>query len=358
MSSQSPPDGTAATIAWFADIGLPDRPRVGGKGASLGELERAGIPVPPGFVVTTAAFRHFIEGLPGHVRDELIALESGAADPQAERTAELRARIEAAPLPDELAATIGAAHARLCGPDALDVPVAVRSSATSEDSAAASFAGLQDTYLWVRGASDVAAKLRGCWASLYSDAAISYRRRMGIRDHDMAMGVVVQRMVDARCAGVMFTRSPLSGDRSVVAISASWGLGSTVVGGEVTPDEYVINKITGQLARSTISCKELRHVPNAAGSGVRAEPIPTELQRAATLGPDELRDLCEIARRIEKHYGAPQDIEWALDAEGTAFILQSRPETVWSAREREAALEKPKDKAFGHVVSFFGAPKK
>jgi pyruvate,water dikinase len=358
MSEASRLDSAAATIAWFADIGLPDRPRVGGKGASLGELERAGIPVPPGFVITTAAFRSFIDGLAGHVRDELLALESGADDPEPARTAELRARIAAAPLPDELAASIDEAHARLRGADSADIPVAVRSSATSEDSAAASFAGLQDTYLWVRGASDVGVKLRGCWASLYSDAAISYRRRMRIRDHDMAMGVVVQRMVDARCAGVMFTRSPLSGDRSVVAISASWGLGSTVVGGEVTPDEFVMNKITGQLVRSTISCKELRHVPNAAGSGVREEPVPADLQRAATLGPDELRDLCEIARRIEKHYGAPQDIEWALDAQRTAFILQSRPETVWSARERDAALAQPKESAFGHVLSFFGTPKK
>jgi pyruvate,water dikinase len=348
-------------IAWFADIGLADRPRVGGKGASLGELERAGIPVPPGFVVTTGAFHDFVIARDAGTRAELAALETGAEDPTPARTAELRARIEAAALPAEIAHSLARAYERLCAGAGDDLPVAVRSSATSEDGADASFAGLQDTYLWVRGARDVDAALRRCWASLYSDAAISYRRRMGIRDDDMAMGVVVQRMVDSRCAGVMFTRSPLSGDPSVVAICASFGLGSTVVGGEVTPDEFLMNKITGQVQKSTISRKEMRHVPSASGSGVSEEAIPEDLQTVATLDTRELEELTSIARSIEKHYGCAQDIEWAIDADGALFILQSRPETVWSARDREAARQnaaEPKEKSFDHVLSFFGTRKR
>ena len=184
---------------------------------------------------------------------------------------------------------------------------------------------------------------------------------MSIREDDMAMGVVVQRMVDARCAGVMFTRSPLSGDPSVVAICASFGLGSTVVGGEVTPDEFLMNKITGHVHKSTISRKEIRHVPSDSGSGVREEAIPEDLQTVATLDAAQLGELTTVARRIEKHYGCAQDIEWALGADGALFILQSRPETVWSARDREAARQKaaePKEQSFDHVLSFFGTRKR
>jgi pyruvate,water dikinase len=341
-------------IAWFDEVGLTDRPRVGGKGASLGELARAQFRVPPGFVVTTSAFRRFRETC-GAVAD--------AGEPFAEPSSStLRERIEAQTLPPEFAGRFFAAYERLCGGSDGDVPVAVRSSATSEDGGEASFAGLQDTFLWVRGRAAVVDALRRCWASLYSEPALAYRSRLAIAEDDMAMAVVVQRMVEPRSAGVMFTRSPLTGDRSVVAISASFGLGSTVVGGEVTPDEFVVNKITGQVARSTISCKEIRHVPDASGNGIRAEPMPEELQRRAALESDELRELTAIGRRIETHYGSAQDIEWAIDADGTIFLLQSRPETVWSARERAAAdaerpLETPKDKPFQHVFSYFGPRK-
>jgi pyruvate,water dikinase len=298
----------AQTIAWFEEIGSADRPHVGGKGASLGELERAGIPVPPGFVVTTGAYRAFIARLDTGLRADIAALATAVEDRSAEQTAQVRGRIEAEPLPAELATSLSAAYARLCAGSDADFPVAVRSSATSEDGAAASFAGLQDTYLWVRGAAAVADAVRRCWASLFSDAAVSYRRRLQLNDDAMAMGVVIQRMVNARSAGVAFTRSPLSGDPSVVAISASWGLGSTVVGGEVTPDEFIVNKITGLVTRSTVSCKELRHVPNPSGSGVHDEPVPAELQNEPALTSTEISTLttarCAFCRVGPRRSGA------------------------------------------------------
>jgi len=326
-------------IVWFDAVAIGDRPQVGGKGASLGELCRAGIEVPPGFIVTTDAFRDFVDR---------------------EGTRREREALEAAAIPETVASAVTRAYEALCdeadgeaSAGARDLPVAVRSSATSEDAADASFAGLQDTYLWVRGSADVLAALRRCWASLYSEPAVAYRERLALQDDGVAMGVVIQRMVNPRAAGVMFTRSPQSGDPSVVAICASYGLGSAVVGGEVTPDEFVVNKVTGLVQKTTISDKALRHVPSDDGSGTREEPVPEELRSQPALGADEVRALTEIGRRIEKHYGCAQDIEWAVDAGGRIFVLQSRPETVWSARDRATAAT-PKAKSFDHVLSFFG----
>lgn len=327
-------------VVWFDSLGLEDRATAGGKGASLGELRRASVEVPPGFVVTTAAFRRFVR-------------DSAAAS---------RDAVEAATVPADIARDVVDGYARLCADACSDsLPVAVRSSATAEDGAGASFAGLQDTFLWIRGPLNVLEALRRCWASLYSEPAIAYRRRLDLEEDGAAMGVVVQQMVEPRSAGVMFTRSPISGDTSVVVISSSWGLGSSVVGGEVTPDEFVVNKITGVVQRSTVSCKEIRHVPNETGSGTRIESVSPDLQTKASLGPQELRELCDVARRIEKHYGCAQDIEWAIDVLGKVFVLQSRPETVWNLRDRDRSQSEvamPKEKPFDHVVTFFSPRKK
>lgn len=348
---------STASIAWFAEIGIDDRPTVGGKGASLGELTRAGIPVPPGFVITTRAFEYFLESLEAEapVRAAIAALDAEDMDAVARTTARIRPRIEGAAPPAGLYRSVVAAYRELCG-DTPDAPVAVRSSATSEDSEDASFAGLQDTYLWVRGAGQLFAALQRCWASLYSEPSVAYRRRLGLPEEHAAMGVVVQRMVDARCAGVMFTRSPVTGDRSVIAINASWGLGSAVVSGEVTPDEYLMNKVTGETVRRTISCKGVRHVP-LPGGGVRDEPVPAEQQLAPCLSQEELAELVRIGRRVEDHYGRPQDIEWAIDRSGvfpaSLYLLQSRPETVWTGRDSEP-LARPKANPFDHVLAVLG----
>jgi pyruvate,water dikinase len=340
-------------VSWFAEVGLGDRPHVGGKGGSLGELERAGIAVPSGFVVRTSAFEQFLEELertaPVRARIEALAADNLAEIQSCSR--ELRLRIEAAALPAEVAADILTAHARLCGDDRS--AVAVRSSATTEDAADASFAGLQDTYLWVTSPADTLDRVRSCWASLYSVESISYRRTRRFPEAGVAMAVVVQSMVDARTAGVMFTRSPTTGDRSVITVEAAWGLGSAVVGGEVTPDRWVIGKVTGEISVRTISDKAIEHVPAATG-GVEAIDVAEERRRAASMSDAELQALRIIGRKVERHYGAAQDIEWAVDRHsGQILLLQSRPETVWSAKDA-APVARPAENPLAHVMSVFG----
>lgn len=344
-------------IGWFADITLDDRPEVGGKGGSLGELTRAGIAVPPGFVVRTPAFAAFVDALE---REAPLRAEVAAVDPDdlatlQQRSAAWRARVEAAPLPEDLRAAVVAAHARLCGEDPR-APVAIRSSATTEDAIDASFAGLQDTYLWVQGIDQVLDRIRACWASLYSVESVGYRRKRGMPEQGVAMGVVVQRMVDARTAGVMFTRSPLTGDRSVITIEGAWGLGSAVVGGEVTPDRWVVGKITGEITVREISDKQHAHRP-AAGGGIEVVDNDEAMRRAPCLSDAELQALREVGRRVERHYGRPQDIEWAIDrASGALLLLQSRPETVWSSRETQPVARAAAD-PLAHVMNIFGGRK-
>jgi pyruvate, water dikinase len=342
-----------ACVSWFADIGLADRPDVGGKGGSLGELQRAGIAVPPGFVVKTGAFERFLRGLEERspVRARIEALNPADLVALSACSAELKRRIEEAELPPEMREEIAAAHATLSG--AAESPVAVRSSATTEDAADASFAGLQDTYLWVRGTSEVLRRVRRCWASLYSVESIGYRRSREVPERNVAMAVVVQTMVDARSAGVMFTRSPTTGDRSVIAIEGAWGLGSAVVGGEVTPDRWVVSKITGEISARGISPKLVQHRPVASG-GVEAVPVPEDRREAACLSDDELQTLRGLARRVERHYGCAQDIEWAVDRHtGEILLLQSRPETVWSAKEA-APVARAAQNPLAHLMSVFG----
>ncbi len=340
-------------VSWFAELGLEHRAQVGGKGGSLGELQRAGIAVPPGFVVTTLAFERCLEALERNapVRSTIEALAAEDLTAIAEVSRALRSRIEQAVLPPDVLDEISSAHARLCA-DARSA-VAVRSSATTEDAADASFAGLQDTYLWVKGAADTVRMVRRCWGSLYSVESISYRRQRGIPEHNVAMAVVVQTMVNARSAGVMFTRSPTTGDRSVITVEGAWGLGSAVVGGEVTPDRWVIAKITGEISARAISDKAIQHAPCDAG-GIETLPVADDLRRAACLSDEELQRLRDIARRVERHYGRAQDIEWAVErSSGQILLLQSRPETVWSAKDA-APVARAADNPLLHVMSIFG----
>jgi len=217
----------------------------------------------------------------------------------------------------------------------------------------ASFAGLQDTYLWVKDQDEVLRRVRSCWASLYSVESISYRRRRGIPEASVAMAVVVQAMVDARAAGVMFTRSPTTGDRSVITIEGAWGLGSAVVAGEVTPDRWVLAKITGEISVREVSEKMIKHVPLAQG-GVEAVPVEEAARRSPSMSDEQLQVLREVARKVEKHYGHAQDIEWAVDRHsGAIMLLQSRPETVWSARDA-APVARAAENPLSHVMSIFG----
>ncbi|HEX6470665.1 MAG TPA: PEP/pyruvate-binding domain-containing protein [Streptosporangiaceae bacterium] len=347
----------------FADIGRSDRPVAGGKGASLGELTRAGIPVPPGFVVTTEAFARELAAIdPGGVlRGRLDGLAADDHTAVARITADIRDRIATAPMPGDLRAAIIERYAAL-GHDPGDARdaggtegmlVAVRSSATGEDAADASFAGLQDTYLCVRGAEAVIDRVRACWASLYSDRSVSYRLHRRHGEDGLAMAVVIQRMVDPRCAGVMFTRSPATGDRSVVAVEACWGLGSALVSGDVTPDSYVVSKVTGEIIKRAVSAKLHLHRRDPGGAGVVMVDVPAGQRERPCLDDDELHGLVGLARRVESHYGAPQDIEWAIARDlppgENIVVLQSRPETAWTGRDA-APVAAPKARAFDHVL--------
>jgi len=344
---------SSENISWFADITLKDRARVGGKGGSLGELARAGVGVPPGVVVCTSAFEKFLGALEKEdpIRPYVESLDALDIEAITDASKKLRTRLENATLPADIQADLLAAHAEMLGGDP-NSPVAVRSSATSEDAEDASFAGLQDTYLWVTGAEETLRSLRSCWASLYSVPSIAYRRKHRLPEAGVAMAVVIQRMVDARSAGVMFTRSPLTGDRSVITIEGSWGLGSAVVSGEVTPDRFVIAKITGEISVRNISEKHIQHRP-APGGGVQESEVPQELRQTPCLRDEEIAALKNIGCRVERLYGRPQDIEWAVDRAGEIFLLQSRPETVWSAKE-QAPVARPAENPLQHVLRIFG----
>lgn len=340
-------------IGWFADISLRDRPTVGGKGGSLGELTQAGIVVPPGFVVQTRAFECFVAAAERRtpVRARVTSLRADDLESQERTATELQQQLMQEPLPADLRDALVSAHAQLCAGDA-NTPVAVRSSATTEDAEDASFAGLQDTILWVKGVAALEQALRQCWASLYSVPSMAYRLRKALPEEGVAMAVVVQKMVDARTAGVMFTRSPTTGDRSVVVIEGAWGLGSAVVSGEVTPDRFVVAKLTSEITTRDIRDKHVMHVPLPQG-GTAERETPEAQRNTPCLSDDEIQQLKDMGRRIEKHYGRPQDIEWAFDQAGALQILQSRPETVWATKDAEpvaAELANP----LQHVMNVFG----
>jgi pyruvate,water dikinase len=339
-------------IAWFGEVGIADRPTVGGKGGSLGELTNAGIEVPPGFVVTTHAFEQFLDALEARepVRSKVEAVDASDLGAVMKLSEELRRRVVEEAMPPEVEQAILAAHGEL-GASA----VAVRSSATTEDAEDASFAGLQDTFLWVLDGAETVHKVRECWGSLYSVESITYRKKHDLPEEGVAMAVVVQTMVDARCAGVMFTRSPTTGDKSVITIEGAWGLGSAVVSGEVTPDRWVLGKITGEISVREVSHKHAKQVP-ADGGGIVEIELETADADAPCLSDDELQALREVGRNIERHYGKPQDIEWAVDKEGQILLLQSRPETVWSAKDT-APVKKPEADALKHVMTIFGGRK-
>jgi pyruvate,water dikinase len=348
------------SVAWFAEVGIHDRPTVGGKGGSLGELTGAGIAVPPGFVVTTSAFELFLSALEARapVRMRVEALDPDDLEVAGALSTELRRRVLEEPMPAEVEQAIRAAHARLAP---AGEPVAVRSSATTEDAEDASFAGLQDTFLWVLGADQMVARVRECWGSLYSVESMTYRRKHGLPEDGVAMAVVVQMMVDAACAGVMFTRSPTTGDKSVITIEGAWGLGSAVVSGEVTPDRWVLGKITGEISQRDISDKHIQQVP-ADGGGIREVELEAEERTVPCLTDEQLLLLREVGRRVERHYGMPQDIEWAFDKQGRLLLLQSRPETVWAMKDKErvqaqAPVATPQANPLAHVMGIFGGRK-
>jgi len=330
----------------FEQINKTLLPVVGGKNASLGEMLKAGIRVPPGFAVTTDGYLEFITvagladvmcNILAEVNPDDVASLDGAS-------ARVQSLICQAPMPSAIADAIRESYTRLCrGCCAEELPVAVRSSATAEDLPTASFAGQQDTFLWVRGCDQVIKMVQSCWASLFTSRAISYRIKIDCPHIKVLMSVGVQKMVNARAAGVMFTLNPINGDPSKVVVEGSWGLGETVVSGAVTPDEFVVDKIVFEISQRTISPKTIECVHDGAlGAGVIHCEVPLAQQNIPCIDDREIKELVRIARRIEDYYGCPQDIEWAIDKDcpfpENVFIVQSRPETVWSQRPKEPVL--------------------
>jgi pyruvate,water dikinase len=335
---------------WLEDLRRADEPDFGAKSASLGELLCAGIQVPPGFALSTSAFKAFLAD--NELEPEIAARLARVSieDLQSVRAASeaIAAAMRKAPLPSAVQDEVAE---RYVAPG--DQAVAVRSSATGEDSAEATFAGQQESYLWVRGVDAVCDAVRDCRISLYSPTAISYRARLH-RPPDPAMGVTVQRMVDAKVSGVMFTCNPVSGDPSMVAINASWGLGLAVVGGEVSPDDYLVSKVTREVVRERIEHKHVEYVPDPDGHGTVEVEVEAARQDKPCLDHDALAALVDLARRVERYFGCHQDIEWAIaratqPPEGL-FVVQSRPVTGVHRPAKSAPAD-----AMSLVMSTFGA---
>jgi pyruvate,water dikinase len=349
---------SAAYTCPLAELRRADEGAFGGKSANLGELLAAGIPVPPGFAIGANAFRAFLEetGLRGTISAALERAAAGDVDAVAAASKAIGEAMRFAPFPDALRAEVEehyGALARSVGDD--DPPVAVRSSALGEDSEDASHAGQQESFLWVRGLEHVCDAVSDCWVSLYTPQAISYRAARGASETEAAMGVTVQLMVDAAVSGVLFTCNPVSGDPSMVAVNASWGLGIAVVGGEVTPDDYLVSKVTGEIVRRSVSSKQVEYIPDAAGRGtVRAE-VADERRAVPCLDEPELAALVELARRVERHFGSHQDVEWAIARGGAVpealHVLQARPVTTGQTATRPISTS-----AMSLVMDTFGAP--
>lgn len=327
-------------IRWLNECNKDLVPLVGGKCASLGELINAGIRVPPGFAVTTEGYRRFMRdaGIIDDVHAALDTLREGDTAGIEKTSREVRSLIEAASFPIDLEDEICEHYRQLAMQCCLPaVPVAVRSSATAEDLPDASFAGQQDTFLWIRGCDDLLAHARRCFASLFTARAIAYRLRMNFDHRNVAISIGIQKMANAATAGVMFTLNPTSGDRSTIAINANFGFGESVVSGEVTPDEFVVSKVSLELLRRTISRKDIYYAVDPASHSSKRFDVPLERQRVQSVLDEEILELARLGKLIERHYGRPMDIEWAIDrdmpAGNSVFILQARPETAWSSRK-------------------------
>ena len=309
---------TSELISWFDEAACEDPETAGGKGASLARLQRAGLPVPYGFVVRAEALVRTLESGERH-RQLRGLLEDASPDALPSRAKDAQALVMEAPLVSDLDSEVALAYQRLG-----EGPVAVRSSACAEDSETASFAGQQDTFLNVRGSAAVLASVRQCWASFFSERAIFYRSRKGSVG-DLRMAVVVQRQLAPEKSGVMFTVDPVRRRRDQMVIEAVHGLGESVVSGIVTPDHYIVGR-EGELKRAQVSTQTLAIVAAAQG-GVHEVALDPAVGGARVLSDGELAELAQMGSKLEELFGAPQDVEWAFEGE-RLYLLQSRPITA------------------------------
>src|SRR5947209_127976 len=322
--------------------------QVGGKGASLARMAGAGLPVPPGFYVTTAAYRRFVEarGLQEAILDAVVATNPEQLATLEEASTRIAALFASGTMPEAIASAIRQAYATLGGDE---LAVAVRSSATAEDLLGMSFAGQQETYLNIHGETRVLDAVKRCWASLWTARAIGYRARQGIAPQDVSLAVVVEELIPADASGILFTADPMTGSRDKVMLNAAWGLGEAIVGGQVTPDTVVVDKATGAMTTQEINDKEIMTVRTP--EGTHEEPVPADQRKQAALTADQAAELARVGVQIEQLYGQPMDIEWAIHNKHL-FVVQARPITTLPtapstptvAPEEYWALSNPKER--------------
>ena len=295
---------------------------VGGKGTNLNRMSRAGFPVPTGFFLTTDAYCAFVQA--NQLQKQIVDLASNQADTSETRSVAIRQLFANSTIPTDVIEAIEHSYADLIQTVG-DLPFAVRSSATAEDLPDSSFAGQQDTYLNVRGKSALLEAVQQCWSSLWTPRALEYRARQGIDPSTVSLAVVVQVMVPAQASGIMFTANPISGGRDEILVDAAWGLGEAIVGGLVTPDHIVVDKVTSTIRQMTIADKTVMTQPTATGTEERA--VEQSKRHAQVLEAPQAIELAKLGAQIEKYYGEPQDIEWCL-ADGKFYIVQARPITT------------------------------
>ncbi|MBP3790881.1 MAG: phosphoenolpyruvate synthase [Methanobrevibacter sp.] len=323
----------------FEELSKSDIGIAGGKGANLGELTQAGIPVPPGFVVTAQAYEYFMDeaGINDKVMSILEKIDINDTKELQAAAEEIKKIINEAPIPEDLVIFIREYYNELCqrvGED--DTDVAIRSSATAEDLPEASFAGQQDTFLHVSGDDEVIEFIRRCWASLFEARAIFYREENNFEHSKVYIAVVVQKMAIADKAGVMFTVNPSTGEE-IALIEGSWGLGEAVVSGDVTPDNYQVDKKDNEIINVTISDKKVMYTNDENGTSVKVE-VPEEMRKERVLSDEELIELTEMGKRVQAHYGEPMDTEWAFEKD-MLFLLQARPITTLGDAVEEGESE-------------------
>ncbi len=340
-------------VIWFENLRNTDVPIVGGKNASLGEMINAGMPVPPGFAVTAYAYEKFIEET--RISEKIYKIIKDTVtdtnDPKQYDAASKKIRevIDKTSVPKDIESAVKSAYKELNKRLNLkDAFVAVRSSATAEDLPDASFAGQQETFLNVKGVDDLLDKVVKCWSSLFTPRAIFYRNEKGFAHDKVFISVGVQKMVNSKAAGVIFTLNPVTGNPDEIVIDGNYGLGETVVSGVVNPDDFVVDKNTLKIMERRISRKTIQYLrdPNT-GKTVHLD-VPEDKQKVPCVSDEEILKLAEIAKLIEVHYGKGMDIEWAIDKDlsfpKNMFIVQARPETVWGAKGMDTSTQGEEEK--------------
>lgn len=349
-----------AYVLWFDELRRADVGLVGGKSSSLGELTSSvDVPVPYGYATTANAYRYFMEKTGQNKKIHKMLQELQDVEDSVELhevCTKIRESICSATMPEDLAEQIGKAYEELAEKVGEKNPfVAVRSSATAEDLPDASFAGQQDTYLNVTGRDMVIRKVKECYASTFTDRAVYYRAKKNFDHENVALSAAVQMMADAKAAGVMFTVNLATGADDSIMIEGSWGLGEYIVQGTVTPDNFVVDKDSLTITSRRINEKSIELIRKEGGD-VEERKVEPERAKAQVISDEQIAQLADYAKRIEKHYGCYMDMEWAVDHKDRLWILQARPETVWSKKNKEKKSEEETVMTTDHNVLVKGLP--